>query len=649
MNRKGFAAVFLTRVQDFLRYKNFVQGLQQGIFTAAAGGPIIAHMDAPKPETLPVDPGVYLFKEASGKIIYVGKAKNLRKRLASYFANSARLTAKTTVMLGLARSVDTLCTATEKEALLLEASLIKTHRPRYNILLRDDKQYVLFKLDKTHDWPRLILTRRVARDGSLYYGPFTSALAAKEAMKAIQRVFPLRRCKDHVFANRTRPCLYHFMGSCRAPCRLPVPREEYQAMVRGVELLLSGRSGELTRQLKSEMDAAAKAMDFEAAAVLRDQIRAVEHTLERQAAVLTGREEDLDAVGLVDTGAGLALGLLFVRRGSLIDKKTFFWPNLVLEDAGEALSGFLAQFYGPGRFIPPKILLPWTIEDQDTAAEALSEMRGGPVRLATPRGELEKRLVSMAGENARQDAAIRENPPILPLIQGRLNLPREPQRIEAVDISHLSGHKPVAGQVVFIEGKQSKADYRLYNLDELEGAADDYAALAAYARRRLKSGPPWPDLLLVDGGRGQLSAVQRVLDEEAVEPIPLAGISKAREGGRTIRRHGDVQDQIFLPGRKNPVELRAGSPELLFLQNIRDCAHRFVLSRHRRSRKKKALEGELLKLPGVGTRTACLLWEHFPSLEAMAQAGIEELAALPGLGRKKAESLHQALQTLRKN
>lgn len=831
-------------------------------------------MEAPKPETIPVEPGVYLYKDKHGRILYVGKAKCLRKRVASYFGNPERLSPKTRAMLSQAARVDTLTTGTEKEALLTEASLIKKHRPRYNIVLRDDKQYILFKLDKGHDYPRLVLTRRVVRDGSLYYGPYTSAHAAREAWKAIHRVFPLRRCKDASFRNRTRPCLYHHMGSCPAPCVLPVPVEDYARIVKRVELLLSGRSGELTRQLAAEMETAAENLEFERAAELRDQIRAVERTLERQTAVLSSAE-DMDVIGLAEAAGGLALALLFIRQGKLLDKQCFFWPNLGLEEGPEALAGFLAQHYGPHSYIPPRILLPWPLpagdeDDEEEGREAglaeiLSERRDGPVRLTPPRGDIDKRLVNMARQNARQDAALRESPPILPLIQAKLRLPRPPERIEIVDISHIQGHKPVAGMVVFLDGKPAKSEYRLYKLDELEGLADDYASLAAFATRRAASGPPWPDLLLIDGGRGQLGAVERALREvrvrqragdagtppaehsleqpaqppaepapgrrearlaeppdepsigPSVEPpvdpsvgppveppvgstaglsveppvespvgspvespvgqalgapvglsvgppaesaakhadgpadgpgaglpggapvgppgerdaapgrqsaqldvarptelpagvaqptglqadvakstghpadaemptelpadaarptelqaddaaplgveadvaprgderdgnpdalpvIPLAGIAKAREDGRTQRRHGDVADQIFLPGRKNPVNLDAGSSELLFLQHMRDTAHAYVLGRHRKARSKSALAGELQALPGVGPKTARLLWDRFPNLAAMSEASEEELAAIPGLGRKKAAALREELR-----
>lgn len=623
--------------------------------------------------TIPTSPGVYLYKDSGGRIIYVGKAKHLRRRVASYFRPPETLTPKTRAMIGQARSIDTLTTETEKEALLLEASLIKKHRPRYNIVLRDDKQYVLFKLDLAHDYPRLTLTRRVVRDGGRYFGPYTSALAAKHTWKAVHRVFPLRRCKNTMFNNRVRPCLYHQMGQCLAPCVLDVDRAEYRAMIYKVEMLLSGRATELIERLTEEMLAASEAMRFEEAAELRDQIRAVEQTVESQAAVLPGGG-DLDVIGFSETSGGLGLGVLFVRQGRLIDKKSFFWSGLGLEDAPQELLGFLSQFYGPGRFVPARVLIPWAFEDvalghgvdgsgegesgdddrpealSAAMAERLSELRGGTVRIAPPRNPMERKLVGMAAANAREDAVKRMERPETPVLDrvGRLmKLPGAPERIEAVDVSHTSGQDTRVGVVVYENGSPRKDAWREYAFPEPETPGDDYGVLAEWVGRRIESGPPWPDLLLIDGGRGQLSAVERAMREAGCEGLwPLASIAKAREGERTIRRKGDVEDHIFLPGRVNPLPLKAGSPELLFLQQVRDAVHRYVIGRHRRARRKSVLSSELMRLPGLGPKTARLLWDHFGSPEAMAAASLEDIMNVPGLGRKKAAALHEALKGL---
>jgi len=597
-----------------------------------------------------LEPGVYLMKTAQGRILYVGKAKCLRKRLASYFRSGSRLTPKTQALVARVERIDTLVTATEKEALLLEESLIKKHRPRYNVLLRDDKQYVLFRLDKHKDFPRLVMTRKVIRDGAVYFGPFTSSVAARETWKIINKVFLLRKCGDHAFANRVRPCLYHHMGQCLGPCVNDVDRDEYRRHVVRVEMLLSGRSGELVATLEAEMRTAAEALEFERAAVLRDQIAAVRRTLERQTAVLH-EERDMDVLALAPTENGLSLGLLFIRQGRLLGQKSFHFPGLGLEEGPEVVSSFLAQYYTATRYIPPRIVTPCPLsnpdepesDEGDSVVQLLVERRGGLVILAEPRSLPEKELIETARKNAQQAIRPAERQPIAGLLARRLGLPAEPRRIECVDVSHLGGQGLRVGQVAYQDGEPLKDAYRLYAFPELEGTSDDYLALASWAKRRVESGEPWPDLALIDGGRGQLAAVERAL-AEAGRPglFELASIAKAG------RSKGELEDLIFRPGRKNPLPLKPGSPELLFLQRLRDAAHDYVLGRQRQGRRRQALQSELLSLPGIGPKTARLLWERFDSLEAMLQAGPDEIKAIPGLGGKRAERILAALGSLAK-
>ncbi len=593
--------------------------------------------------TFPTCPGVYLMKNAAGRIVYVGKAKQLRRRVASYFLPEHRLPPKVRVMMPKVESIDFLCTATEKEALLLEASLIKKHRPKYNIVLRDDKQYILFCLSRNHPFPALRLTRKVERDGSVYFGPFTSALAARETRRVIDRLFPLRKCRDTVFANRTRPCLQYHIGRCLGPCCLPVSEDDYRQVVRQVELFLSGKSGELMAGLRAEMLRRSDELDFEGAARLRDSIRALQETVERQAAVLSdGRDLDVVATGAGELGASLAL--VFVRQGRIIDGRNFWFAGETLggpEDACRLTESFLAQYYTPERFIPPRIVT--ATGDHDPALEeALSDMRGARVHVAKARGDQERRLVDIATANAAAHAAGQRRLQAGPAELARaLGVAGEVERIECVDASHIQGEGMRVGMVVFIDGREDKGSYRLYSFPELEGTADDYLALASFVKRRLASGPPWPDLLLVDGGKGQLAAVERALSEHGGEGIALAAIAKGES-----RRAGELGDAVFRPGRKNPLGLKPGSPELLFLQHVRDTAHRFVISRLRRHKRTAQLSSALESLPGVGPRTARLLWEKYGSLEAMLGAGAESLAELPGFGPRKAQALHTALQSL---
>lgn len=613
-------------------------------------------------QDIPLGPGVYIYKDAREHILYIGKAKDLRKRVGSYFRSGAKHTPKTKAMLNLAQKVETLSTATEKEALLLEASLIKKHKPRYNVVLKDDKQYVLFRLDKKSEYPRLTLTRRVTKDGSIYYGPFTSAFAARSALKAVHKYFPLRRCTDRAFKNRVRPCLYYDMKQCLGPCVLDVPAEEYGAVVRRVEMLLAGRSGELIGKLKAQMQDAAAKTDYETAAEFRDMIKAVERTVESQAAVMN-TDEDLDVVGAAETGKGLALAVLFVRKGKLLDKKTFFWPGLSLNDGPEAVAGFITQFYGPGSFIPERLLVPWdldSVENTQSAAvvtevlaEALSDLREGTVRICLPKTGVEKQLTAMARANACEAGEPESEDDFFEKLAPRLGAVKrkdEPLRIEAVDVSHTGGKQTRVGMVVFEDGEPRKEHYRVYGFDDVETPGDDYGVLAAWTRRRINSGPPWPDILLIDGGKGQVAAVERALEEEGCKGLwASAGIAKAAgEHGRPDRSASNVSDMIFLPGRKNPLNLKPGSKEMLFLQRIRNTVHTFAVGRHRRARSKTVMSGELQSLPGIGPKTARLLWDHFPSVQAMVEASAEELQQVAGLGKKRAHAVHEGLRRLKK-
>lgn len=616
-------------------------------------------MQRPEPSSIPLSPGVYMYRDAREQVIYVGKARVLRRRVLSYFRPEG-LPIKTRAMLSHAVSIEFLTTTTEKEAFLLESSLIKKYRPHYNIILRDDKQYALFRCDIKARYPRLEIVRHARHDGARYFGPYTSALAARETWKLLHRAFPLRRCSDRAMKNRVRPCLYYHMKQCLAPCTGTLDPGLYHEQVEKVCDVLSGRSTELLRELREKMEAAADALEFEKAAVYRDQIQAVEKTVERQATVLPGGG-DMDAVGLYSDEHGLSLGVIFVRGGAVTDGRSFFWPGLSFEDASEILWSFLGQFYDMA-LPPPRILLPWLPRDEEAEEEGdassveahealeqtLAERRGGSVRIVAPQNQADNRLVDIAQSNAREESRrrscmAREGVDILALIQKALYLPKRPDRIECVDVSHTGGRQTRVGLVVYVQGMPSKGDYRNYAMPD---GGDDYRSLHDWVMRRVtESGPPWPDLLLIDGGRGQIAAVEKGL-EDAGKPglFPLAGIAKARdEAGHADRRAGNVADRIFLPGRSNPLSLRQGGPEILFLQQIRDATHRFAITRHRRARTGAAMSGEIMRLPGIGPSTARLLWDAFSNFEAMQKATIADLQKLPGIGRTRAEALYAHL------
>jgi excinuclease ABC subunit C len=606
-----------------------------------------------EPKNFPASPGVYLMKSAKGKILYVGKAKSLRARLASYFRSDAGHTAKTAALVARIEAVEVLLTASEKEALLLESSLIKKHRPRYNVVLKDDKNYILFKLDRRSSYPRLTFTRRVERDGAAYFGPFTSAAAARSTWKELGRVFPLRKCGDRALANRVRPCLYHNIGQCLAPCVLAVDREGYAALVRRVEAFLTGRSAEVLRAVQKEMEQAAEALAFERAAELRDLLRAMRKTVEGQATVLT-RLVDMDVVNLAVTETGLGLCLLFVRQGRLLDRKAFYFPGLVASEAAWAAGSALLQFYRPESFIPPRLVVPEVLaagaedggegegeSDARALAEILEERRGAALRYGPARGREERKLLEMAEANARraaEEAAKVAAGDVLTSLARRLDLSRL-SRLEAVDVSHLGGRGVRVGLVVFEDGEPRKSEYRTYGFPELEGTSDDYRALAAFAAKRAAAGPPWPDLLLIDGGKGQLAAVGRALAAAGADgAFALAGIAKGER-----RSKNEMDDVIYRPGRKNPLALRPGSPELLFLQRVRDTVHDYSVGRQRQARRKTGLASEVLALPGVGPKTARLLWEAFGSVAAMKAATVEALREKTGLGPRRAAALAVAL------
>lgn len=617
-------------------------------------------MERPDPSSIPLSPGVYLYKNARGQVIYVGKARLLRRRVLSYFRPEG-LNAKTRAMLAHAVSLDFLTTTTEKEALLLEAGLIKRYRPHYNIVLRDDKQYALFRINIKHPYPRLEVVRQARKDGARYFGPFTSALSTRETWKILHRAFALRRCADKAMRNRVRPCLYHHMGQCPAPCMGQITPDAYGQSVKNIIDLLEGKSDALTARLKNEMEEAATALEFERAARLRDQIRAVERTVERQAAVFPGGG-DMDALGLFPAERGLALGIIFVRGGVITDGRAFYWPGLEFEDAPELIWSFLGQYYAQA-VPPPRILLPWIPpdgcgEDSDGGTarsderrlleQTFGERRNAPVRIVAPRNAADNQLVDVAQSNAREEARRREHleeTPLMERLVRALHLAAPPRRIECVDVSHTGGKQTRVGVVVFEDARPLPPAYRSYAMPD---GGDDYGTLHDWMLRRLESGPPWPDLLLIDGGRGQLSAIGKALEEAGRKNLfAIAGIAKARDAqGHADRRAGNVADRIFLPDRANPLPLRAGSPELLFLQHVRDTTHRFAIGRHRTARRGAALSGELMRLPGIGPATARLLWERFGSVEAMRAASEKDLQTLPGIGNVRAAVLRAKLQNL---
>ncbi len=592
--------------------------------------------------------GVYLMYDAAGTVIYVGKAKNLRARLRNYVSGRDER-AQVRFLLGRLARIETIVTDTEKEALILENTLIKQHRPRYNINLRDDKTYVSLRLDPHEEFPTLQVVRKVRKDGALYFGPYSSAGAVRETLKELYRIFPLRHYPLATCRRRGRPCLFYQIGQCSAPCHGRISVAEYEVLVRGVVDLLSGREREVTGLLRTRMQQAATELRFEEAARLRDQLAAIAQTVEKQKVVAPGGG-DQDVVGLHREGGEVEMVLLFVREGQLIGRRQYGLEWRL--DEGELLSSFLQEFYGREVLIPGQLLLPFLPEDAPALAEWLSERKGRKVTVSAPQRGEKRQLVELAERNAaesfRERGSRREaRDRVLAEIQERLHLTRLPRRMECFDISNVQGQLTVGSMAVVVDGEPAAGEYRHFRVRSVAGS-NDFAALAEVLERRLRRGQAegaLPDFILVDGGKGQLSAVAAVLAGLGLEgEIDLAGIAKSRVlanvRGAAVERS---EERFFLPGRKNPVLLRQGSPALFLLERLRDEAHRFAISHHRKLRGKTALSSILEEIPGVGPERRRLLLRHFGSLKKVRAATLEALCAVPGLPERTARAIFEAL------
>jgi excinuclease ABC subunit C len=525
-------------------------------------------------QSLPRQPGVYVMKDGPGKVLYVGKAKDLRQRASSYLKVQ---TVKTARLMERVAVVEFIVTENEKEALILESSLIKKHRPRYNVDLRDDKRYPCLRLDPGEAFPRVQVVRKIRRDGALYLGPFSAAAKMRSTLALIQRIFPLRQCRQKELPRRSRPCLYHQTGRCPAPCQGKISAEAYGQRVMEIHQFFQGKNKELLQDLKKKMRRAAEDLDFEEAAALRDRIRAVSETLQEQH-VVSSRLIQADAVGLAETAGEATAAIGFIRYGSVTGMARFGFRNPA-QSLEEILGDLLVQYYRQDRFIPPLILVPWDFDDRRVLAEVLAERRGGPVEIRAPaRGE-GRRWLELAEENARSALREKEGAPlfqdqIAAPLREKLGLGRSPERVGCLDISNLQGEQAVGSWVVFHKGAPEKSRYRRFRIRTVD-QPDDYAMMAEVIGRLLQHPEEIPDLVLIDGGKGQLNILRELFKQVPEEHRPdLAAIAK-----KTFRTLGD-KDGLYLPGRKNPVNLKSDSPLLHFLQRVRDEAHRFAISYH---------------------------------------------------------------------
>jgi excinuclease ABC subunit C len=595
----------------------------------------------------PTQPGVYIMRGEAGEVLYVGKAKNLRNRVRAYLTPDRDSRFQIQFLMNRVTTVDCIVTDTEKEALILENTLIKEHRPRYNINLRDDKTYFSLRMDLTEEFPALAIVRQVKRDEAHYFGPYSSAAAAREVLKELYHIFPLRHYPLETCRRRRRPCLYYQMHLCSAPCHGKISVDDYRQLAQGAALFLEGRDSELLRYYKQRMATAAEGERYEEAARYRDLIRSIEVTLERQK-VVTG-VGDSDVVGFARQGSRLQLTLMFYRGGKLIGSRGYpcSWE---LDDA-EGLSSFLTEYYGGEVFIPQAVLLPLAFPEVEAVAEFLSERRGKQVTVTVPQRGIRADLVRLAQKNAEsalaQEIARQESmEEALADLASRLNLPRTPRLMECYDISNLQGNEAVGSRVTFVDGRPAKEKYRRYRIRSVAGA-NDFAMMAEVLGRRFRDVPPaeYPDLIIVDGGVGQLNALMAVLQELGIEGVPGVGLAKSRverDMAATEVRRSD--ERVFLPGRKNPLILRQNSPALLLLARIRDEAHRFAITYHRGVRQKRGMASELLLLPGIGSKRQRELLRHFGSLDRLRQATVEELSMVVGMNGQVAKRLWKHLR-----
>ena len=589
------------------------------------------------------EPGVYLMKDAAGAVIYVGKARNLKKRLASYFKDSGQLDIKVSILVDKINDFETVITRTEKEALILESNLIKRHKPRYNVILKDDKRYPSLRIDLKEDYPNFSIVRKIGRDDALYFGPFASAYAVRETLRIINKTFKLRKCRAKDFRTRSRPCLHCQMEGCLAPCCLDVNPAVYQEQVHEAIMFLRGRTPNLIRKVKKQMAACARAQDFERAARLRDKIYALERTIEKQIAVTTDFK-DRDVFAIAGETECSVITVLSVRGGFLTGTRHYDFSEIISTEP-EMIAAFMRQYYERHAFIPEELLISIDLTDAELTEDWLRCAKNKKVTILRPKRGEKVRLVNLAEHNAQNElknliASRSAEMGLLLRLQKKLKMSKLPERIECFDNSNISGTEPVAGMVVFEKARPKKSRYRKYRIRTVS-EQDDYAYMKDVLERRFgrnEASKPYPDLLMVDGGKGQLNIALAVINELNLSgKFELIGIAKKDE------TKGETRDKIFKPARANPLGFGREGDLLLFLQRIRDEAHRFAITYHRKRRKKTTLQSALDSIPGVGRKRKAILLQHFKSIKNIRAADLEQIRTLPGFNRKVAESVQKAL------
>lgn len=596
---------------------------------------------------LPVKPGVYLMRDEKGTVLYVGKAASLRHRVRSYFGSQPKLTPKLHKMMARLADFEYIVTDSEQEAFILENNLIKKYRPRYNVRLKDDKTYPYIKISLDEEWPRVYTTRRLEKDGARYFGPFASASSVRQTLNLVKRLFPYRSCHKAITGSDARPCLDYHIHRCAAPCIGAVAHEEYQEIIRQVILFLEGRQEQVVKELRRKMEEAAQALDYERAAILRDQVMAIESVGEEQK-VASAAVGDEDVIALARAGDEACAMVFLVRGGKLTGREHFVLVGTQDEEPGQVMASFLKQFYHSVLFVPPTILLQTRPAEMTALKAWLQGKRGGRVSLRVPRRGEKKRFVDMVSENAslmleqlrvKWLADAGKTAAALEELQKQLHLPHPPHRIECYDISNIQGTSAVGSMVVFEGGRPKPPHYRRFKIKTV-GSADDYAMLQEILRRRFKraaagegGSAPWavlPDLLLIDGGKGQLNAAQEVIRELGAESVPVASIAKEHE-------------EVFIPESSEPLPLHRTSQALYLLQRVRDEAHRFALAYHHKVHRKGTMTSALDAVPGIGPKRKRVLLRRFGSVKAIKEAPLDEIAAVMGMTRTLAAKVKEYL------
>ena len=582
---------------------------------------------------LPITPGVYLWRDKYQRIIYVGKAINLRNRVRSYVQQDVNRSVKVTAMMRRAWDVETIQTKTEMEALILEATLIKEHHPKYNIMLRDDKTYPYVKITVQEDFPRLFMTRRLERDGAKYFGPFTDVTAVHHVLRILRSYYPLRTCKS---MKVERPCLQYHMHYCEGPCMNYVTVESYRRYIDDIVALFEGKQVQIIQEITSKMEQASEDLEFELAAKYRDDLLSIQKVQEKQRMVT--QRGDMDVLGMAIDGPMACIQLFFIRSGRLLGRENYFVqhegdsPDLVMTE-------FIKQYYGGSTFIPKELLLPMDSVDRELFSEWFSSMKGQQVDVSVPQRGYKKDLIKMAEENAQNFLAERrrqwqytidKSGGAVKKLAEVLDLPRLPERMECYDISHMQGAETVASMVVFEGGKPAKREYRRFKLKTVQGKPDDFASMAEIMERRYGNEKDWPmpDLIIIDGGKGQLNAALPVIRAMGVTDVPVISLAKRIE-------------EVFIEGESESIILEHHTPELQLLQQIRDEAHRFAITYHRRLRGKRNLESVLDHIEGIGPKRRKALYKHFGNLDAMRVAELEELEMVEGMNKKAALAVYE--------